>query len=133
MLKNNYLDGAVLAAVRGLESLSEIWDRLKSAYGDTEILLRNKLKEVEKVGPIWKGKDKSKKVQALSKLIFVMNDLQELALKHSIENDLYHGGGFQRVYDVIGNVYRDKFIRPYFVLRLLSGRRRRSGLSLWSF
>ena len=40
-----------------------------------------------------------------------MNDLQELALKHKIENDLYHGGGFQRVYDVIGNVYRDKFIR----------------------
>ena len=97
--------------MRGLDSLSEIWDRLKSAYGDTEILLRNKLKEVEKVGPIWKGKDKSKKVQALSKLIFVMNDLQELALKHSIENDLYHGGGFQRVYDVIGNVSRDKFIR----------------------
>ena len=73
--------------------------------------MRSKLKEVEKVGPIWKGKDKSKKVQALSKLIFVMNDLQDLALKHTIENDLYHGGGFQKVYDVIGNVYRDKFIR----------------------
>ena len=110
-LKNNYLDGAALAAVKGLDTLSEIWARLKSAYGDTEILLRNKMKEVEKVGPIWKGKDRSKKVQALSKLIFVMNDLQELAQKHQIENDLYHGGGFQKVYDVIGNVHRDKFIR----------------------
>ena len=110
-LKNNHLDGAALTAVRGLETMSEIWARLKSAYGDTEVLLRSKLKEVEKVGPIWKGKDKSKKVQALSKLIFVMNDLQDLALKHTIENDLYHGGGFQKVYDVIGNVYRDKFIR----------------------
>ena len=75
------------------------------------ILLRNKMREVERVGHIWKAKDKSKKVQALSKLAFAMTNLQELALKHDIENDLYHGGGIPRVYEVIGNAYRDKFIR----------------------
>ena len=111
ILKNDYLEGSALNAVKGLDKIDEIWARLKVSYGETEILLRNKMKEVEKVGQIWKGRDKSKKVQALSKLVFVMTDLQELASKHDIENDLYHGGGIQRVYEVLGNVLRDKFIR----------------------
>ena len=110
-LKNNYLDGSALTLVKGLDSMDDIWNRLKNAYGDTETLLNNKLKEVENLGPMWKCRDKSKKVQTLSKLVFVMTDVQDLAIKHEMENDLYHGVGLQRVYDVIGHAYRDKFIR----------------------
>ena len=112
-LKYNYLEGSALTLVKGLDTLSEIWARLKEAFGDSEVLLRKKLREVEDLGQVWKCRDKSKLVQILSKLIFVMTDLQDLAKKHSIENDLYHGGGTQQVYEVLGNVHRDKFIRKY--------------------
>ena len=40
-----------------------------------------------------------------------MTELKCLAEKHDIENDLYHGGGIHKVYEVIGFKYRDKFIR----------------------
>ena len=117
-LKYNYLDGVALTLVKGLDTLSEIWDRLKEAYGDTDVLLRSKLREVESLGPIWKCKSKNKLVQILSKLVYVMVDLQELAVTHSIENDLYHGGAIQKVYSVLGHKYRDKFIRKHVELEL---------------
>ena len=91
--------------------LEEIWLRLKEAFGDTELLLKNKLNEIEKLGPIWRLKDRQKLVQVLSKLSFVMTELKSLAEKYDIENYLYYGGGLQKVYEVIGYNYRDKFIR----------------------
>ena len=112
-LKWNYLEGSALTLVKGLSTAKEIWSRLKEAFGDSEVLLRKKLMEVEKLGPIWKCKDKAKLVQILSKLIYVMIELQDLAKKHDIENDLYHGGAIQRVYEVLGNEQRNKFIRKY--------------------
>ena len=112
-LKWNYLEGPALTLVKGLSTVKEIWSRLKEAFGDSEVLLRKKLVEVEKLGPIWKCKDKAKLVQILSKLIYVMIELQDLAKKHDIENDLYHGGAIQRVCEVLGNEQRNKFIRKY--------------------
>ena len=50
-------------------------------------------------------------MQVLTKLSFTMLELQSLAEKHDIQNDLHHGGGIQKVYEVIGIAYRDKFIR----------------------
>ena len=44
-LKYNHLDGAALTIVKGLDTMSEIWKRLKEAYGDTDVLLRSKLRE----------------------------------------------------------------------------------------
>ena len=112
-LKYNHLEGPALTLVKGLDTMSEIWKRLKEAYGDTDVLLRSKLREVESLGPIWKCRDKAKLVQILSKLIYVMGDLQELAKTHDIENDLYHGGAIHKVYAVVGHSYRDKFIRKH--------------------
>ena len=110
-LKNNYLEGQALILVKNIEDINEIWDRLKDAFGDAELLLINKLKDVEKIGPIWKLRDKQKLVQVLSKLMFAMKELQRLAEKHDIENELYYGGGINKIYEVIGYTYRDKFIR----------------------
>ena len=116
-LKNNYLEGSALILVRSLEDLCEIWKRLREASGDTEMLLRNKLKEIEKMGPIWKIKDMQKLVQVLSKLSKLsklsstMIELKSLARKHDIENELYYDGGIQKAFEVIGYFYRDKFVR----------------------
>jgi hypothetical protein len=65
-LKYNYLEGSALTLVKGLDTLTEIWARLKEAFGDSEVLLRKKLREVEDLGQVWKCRDKSKLVQILS-------------------------------------------------------------------
>ena len=77
-LKNNYLEGQALVLVKNLENLEEIWARLKDAFGDPELLLRNKLENIETMGSIWKLRDKQKLVQVLTKLSFAMTELQSL-------------------------------------------------------
>ena len=109
-LKNNFLEGTALSLVKSMTDMEEIWNRLKDAYGDTKILLNNKLKDVSKFGEIWKIKDRSKGIEALSKLVFAMEELKELAVKHSIENYLYYGGALASLYKIIGSKDRDKFI-----------------------
>ena len=43
LLKNNYLSDPALTLVRSLTTVDEIWERLKSAYGDTKMMLSRKL------------------------------------------------------------------------------------------
>ena len=71
-LKNNFLEGSALLNVRGIDKLENIWQRLKNAYGNTEVLLKNKLRDIKKDGPIWKIKDPEKFVKSLSKLIYAI-------------------------------------------------------------
>ena len=66
------------------------------------VLLENKFKSIEKICPIWKIKVKRKLVQVLTKLSFAMLESERLAEKHGIENELYYGGGIQKVYEVLG-------------------------------
>ena len=112
-LKNNYLEGTALSLVRSIDNLDGIWHRLKEAYGDTELLLENKLQEIVKMDEIWKIRDKEKLVHTLSKLVSVMLELRTLAEKHGIENELYYGGGIQKVYKIVGHIYSNRFIRKY--------------------
>ena len=44
----------------------------KKAFGNSEELLKNKLYEMEDLGPMWKLKNPEKLVQSLSKLINAM-------------------------------------------------------------
>ena len=67
-----------------------------------QLLLKNKFKSIEKIGPIWKIKDKRKLVQVLTKVSFAMLESERFAEKHEIENELYYGGGIQKVYEVLG-------------------------------
>ena len=66
--KNNYFEGAALILVRSINTIDELWSRLKEAYGDTELLLGNKLQDIVKMGEIWKIRNKQKLVQALSEI-----------------------------------------------------------------
>ena len=60
-LKNNYLEGQALEIVKEIEGIEEIWERLKTSFGNVTILLSNKLSKVVK-GPLWKIKNKEKLV-----------------------------------------------------------------------
>ena len=117
-LKNNFLEGTALLVVKDIDNLEDIWQRLKNAYGNTENLLKIKLKDIRKDGPIWKIKDPERFVKSLSKLIYALLELQKLAFKHNIENELYYGGSIETIYEIIGFKYRNKFIEKYCQTKL---------------
>ena len=50
VLKNNHLEGAALSLVRSVDDIDEIWQRLKSAYGDPKLLLKKS--EINKISQL---------------------------------------------------------------------------------
>ena len=68
-LKCNSLEGQALDIVKEIHQMDEIWERLKNAFGNVNILLNNKLSEVIKYGPLWKIKNDEKIIQVMIKLI----------------------------------------------------------------
>ena len=107
LLKNNYLEG--LALVKGIEKIDEIWKRLVRAFGNPELLLKGKLREAEKFGPLWKIRDNQRLTQALAKLSYAMTDLSHLAKKHDIESDLHHNTSLNLIYNIISDVRKRKY------------------------
>ena len=57
LLKKNHLDTTPLSLVKDLDGIAEIWVRLQKAYGDSRIMLKNKLTSVRNIGPLSKLKD----------------------------------------------------------------------------
>ncbi len=102
ILKNNYLEGSALSLVKGVTDMKEIWERLKDAYGDTKIMLAKKINELSNIECISKIKDTSKVIDALSSIINLMKDLLQLSKRHKIENHLFYGDGFDRIYRMMG-------------------------------
>ena len=103
ILKNNLLEGSALSLVKQVNDIDEIWIRLKSAYGDAKLLLKKKISEIGKINQLWKIKDPEKVVNALSKIINVMKDLEHLAVQHKIQSKLYYGDGLDRIYQLLGD------------------------------
>ena len=68
-LKNNYLEGQAFAIVSEINEIDEIWERLKTLFGNVEMLLNNKLSETIKNGPLWKIKSDEKSIEIITKLI----------------------------------------------------------------
>ena len=54
VLKNNDLEGAALSFVWSVDNIDEKWQMLKSAYGDLNLLLKNKLSEINKSSQLLK-------------------------------------------------------------------------------
>ena len=98
VLKNYHLEGAALSLVRSVDNIDEIWQRLKSAYGDPKPLLKKKLSEINKISQLSKLKDTERVVAALSEIINTMKDLQRVASEHHIESKLYSGDRLERIY-----------------------------------
>ena len=89
--------------------IEEIWERLKTSFGNVTILLTNKLSDVAKCGPLWKIKDEDKLINQITKLINGMTELNNLAEKHKIEESLFHQSNIQKIYDLIGKWRLIKF------------------------
>uniref|UniRef100_A0A7M6DQR2 Peptidase aspartic putative domain-containing protein n=1 Tax=Clytia hemisphaerica TaxID=252671 RepID=A0A7M6DQR2_9CNID len=103
LLRNNYLEDPALSIVKAETNIDEIWKRLKSSFGNTNILLNNKLQELSSLENIWRLKNPSKIAEALTKIISLMKDLMSLSEQHNIEAKLYNSDGIQRLYKLIGD------------------------------
>ena len=101
-LKNNYLEEQAFAIVSEINEIDKIWERLKTSFGNVEILLNNKLSETIKNGPLWKIKSDEKLIEIITKLINGVKKLNELARKHKIEEILFHPSNLVKIFDLIG-------------------------------
>ena len=67
------------------------------SFGNSRTLLQNKLSALEKLGSLNKVRGDEKLIHAISELMNAMAELRELAAKYHLENNLYHGGGLEKV------------------------------------
>ena len=89
--------------MKNVNDIDDIWERLKEAYGDTQILLANKLSGLNNIENIGRIKDSSKAMDAVSKLINLMKDLIQLSKRHDIQNHLFYGNALERIYRLMGD------------------------------
>ena len=108
-LKRNYLSGSAFLLVEKESEYSEIWKKLQESFGNARLLLQNKVARLDAVGGLWKVKDDEKIRDMLAKIINTMTDLSSLASEHSIEGQLYEGGGLERVFSLLGDQRHRKF------------------------
>ena len=73
------------------------------------LLLQNKLSEVRKCGKISNIKEKEKLMTTISMLVNGMGELENLAEKHNIKDQLYHHSYIGMIFELIGNQRREKF------------------------
>ena len=102
LLKNNFLENPALLLVKDVYDIDDIWSRLKSAYGDTKIMLSKKVAELQNLEDLWKKKDPEKLAEGLIKINNLMRDLMIMAENHSIEANLYHGDAINTIHSLMG-------------------------------
>ena len=79
-LVKNHLEGKARECVGSLEDLDEIWERLKSNFGDTRELLMHQFKKITQLGPMHKHKNFELKKHYIQKLFNIMQDVYDIAL-----------------------------------------------------
>ena len=104
LLEKNHLDTTPLSLVKDQDDIAEIWGRLQKAYGDSRIMLKNKLTSVRNIGPLSMLKDSNRLREGLISLTNAMSDLLKLSKKFNIEEKLCHGEGFDIIYRMMGDV-----------------------------
>ena len=109
-LKLNYLEGPAYNLVSKSNDIDEIWKKLFDVFGDTRLMLQNKLLSLDKFC-LEKIRDDEKIAFTISNLLNTMADLSRLAKQFNLEAELYHGGGVIKILDVIGNQRERKFIK----------------------
>ena len=100
LLRNNFLDNPALSLVKHVDDITEIWKRLKQAYGDPKTMLSKKLKGITREAQLWKISEKL--VEGISNITNLMRDLMKLARKHKIEPKLYNGDAIEKIFYLMG-------------------------------
>ena len=75
---------------------------LSQSFSNVRLLLQNKLRELDRIGGLWKAKGDKRIASGLASLINAMRDLQTFGCEHNIEGQLYEGGGLEKNYFYVG-------------------------------
>ena len=104
LLRNNYLEDLVLSLVKNIQGIEDIWNRLKKAYGDTKIMLWNRLTELQNnLEKIWKIKSPEKIAESLEKIISTIKDFCSSPAGTKIESKLYNSDALGKIPKLMGN------------------------------
>ena len=110
-LKKNFLSGAAYNLVAKIDCIDNIWEKLTEAYGDTKLLLQNKISSLDKFSGLEKLRDDEKIAFSLSSTLNIMTDLNKLAETYNLEGELYYGGGLHKMLELIGKSRERNFIK----------------------
>ena len=116
LTKNNLLSGQAFSLVNSVEEIEEIWKRLVEAYGDTKMLLKKRLSQVEVMPNLNKTKEASKVAESSNILINTIIDWTKLARKHDLEQRLYYGDGINKIYRLLDETRMRIMPEKYFRL-----------------
>ena len=108
LLKNNFLAEQASPLVRIMNNINKIWQKLKSAYGDTKTTLSSKLQTLSKSH--LKSRDPEKVIYAISTFTNILHELILLASKHGIEANLYYEDALPKIYQQLGDRRLTRFL-----------------------
>ena len=103
--KRNYLTGPVLILVDRIKSI-DAWEKLITSFGNTKLLLENKIISIENVDAFWKISGDEEIGLALATLINTMDE----SSKFKLENELYYVGCLEKFLSLLGNKREREFV-----------------------
>ena len=104
LLRNNYIEDFALWLVKNIQGIEEIWNRLKKAYGDTKIMIWNRLTELQNnLEKIWEIKSQEKIAESLEKIISTIKDFCSCPAGPKIESKLYNSDALRKISKLIGD------------------------------
>ena len=106
-LKNNHLEGHAKEVVGSLDTMDEIWVRLQSNFGNTELMLMFHFAKINKMGPMFRHKSFNSKKIYVQSLINVMQDVLDLATEHDLLGELNYGLQLGKVVGLLENQYQN--------------------------
>ena len=97
----SYLKKEAYESVKELDEADDIWKRLKTNFGDPNIMLRRKMTKIYEIASIGTRKSATEVKDALVSLINCLTDVTRLVEEHKIQVKLY---GKHEVDDVVGKM-----------------------------
>ena len=94
-----------------IREIDAIWSKLFEVYGNTQLMLQNKISTLENFSNLDQIKDDEKIAYNLSSILNVMSELSDLAKEYDLEGELYHGGGVHKILSLIGRSRERRFIK----------------------
>ena len=106
MLRKTCLQGAAQAIIFHFKTSEQIWIKLRSSYGDSNLLINSKIKEMEKLGKCPEPSDKRRDwfIEVHSKI----SRLKEMALEHGLAEDVYHSNVMGAVRNSLPDKLKEK-------------------------
>ena len=74
-----------------------------TAYGNACTFVQNQMSDLDTIGGLGKLRGDEKWLDGIASLLIKMTYLSQLAREHKIEDQLYEGGGLERVFSCLAN------------------------------